>query len=57
MITKEKALKAIKEAHPEFTETYIQSFLNKSRYETLWMINNWSEEDIVEEFEEWCVPW
>lgn len=57
MITKEKALKAIKEAHPEFTETYIQSFLNKSRYETLWMMNNWSEEDIVEEFEEWCVPW
>ncbi len=57
MITKEKALNAIKEAHPEFTETYIMNFLNEKRYETLWERNNWSEEDMVEEFEEWCVPW
>lgn len=55
MITKETAFKAIKKAHPEFTETYIMNFLNKRRYETLWGKNNWSEEDIVDEFEEECV--
>lgn len=53
MITKEKALNVIREAHPEFTDTYIMNFLNRRMYETLWEGNNWSEEDIVDEFEEW----
>lgn len=53
MITKEKALNAIREAHPEFTDTYIMNFLNRRMYETLWEGNSWSEEDIVDEFEEW----
>ena len=53
MITKEKALNAIREAHPEFTNTYIMNFLNRRMYETLWEGNSWSEEDIVDEFEEW----